>query len=231
MEFDELKSMWQARESGLANAARINTRVLDRIEAQKVRSTIRPLLLENIVVISLHTVVIAGLFVFLIYHISMIEYAVSALILLGYYFFLTINTGRQISEMRSIDQHKALISMQSSLARLRTHRLDFIRLSVLTIPAFLSFPVVIPQAIMDLNIDIFRDFNIVKQTNGAWWSVEIIATLVLIPLGFWFYQQVKPQNAHKTWVRNLINKTTGKNVQKAILYLNELEAARTREPD
>ena len=166
---------------------------------------------------------------FLFYHISDTEYAVSALLLLGYYFFLTINTGRQIRELRSIDQGKDLLAMQSSLTRLRTHRLNFIRLSVLTIPAFLSFPVVIPRALKDLNIDVFTGFDIIKQTHGTWWVAEIMACLVLIPLGAWFYLQVKPQNIHKTWVRTLIKKTTGKNVQKAILYLNELEAAKTEE--
>ena len=229
MEFDELKSMWQARESGMANTARINSRLLEEIEAQKVRSTIKPFLLENIVVISLHLVVIAGLFVFLFYHISDTEYTVSALVMIGYYFFLTVNTGRQIRELRSIDQGKDLAAMQTSLTRLRTHRLDFIRLSVLTIPAFLSFPVVIPRALNDLNIDVFTGFDIIKQTHGTWWVAEIMACLVLIPMGVWFYQQVRPQNIHKTWVRALINKTTGKNVQKAILYLNELEAAKTEE--
>ena len=229
MEFDELKSMWQARESGLANTARLNTRLLEKIEAQKVRSTIKPLLVENIVVISLHLVMIAGLFVFLFYHISDIKYAVSASVLLGYYFFLAINTGRQIREIKGIERSIDLVSMQSALTRLRAHRLDFMRLSVLTIPAFLSFPVVIPQALRDLNIDVFKGFDIIKQTHGTWWLAEIIACLVLIPLGVWFYQQVKPQNIHKTWVRNLINTIAGKNVQKAMLYLNELEAMKAQE--
>ena len=224
MELDALKSAWQAHESDLANKAKLNARLLDKIEAQKVRSTVRPLLVENMVVIIFHILTILGLFVFLIYHISDIHYAVSALVLLGYYVFLSVNTGRQIKEIKSIRRSGDVVSMQSSLTRLKTHKLDFVRLSVLTIPAFLSFPVVVPKALEDLNIKVFEGFDIISQTHGAWWLVEIITCLVLIPIGVWFYAQVKPENIHKNWVRNLINRTTGNNVHKAILYLNELEA-------
>jgi hypothetical protein len=229
MELDALKSAWQAHESDLASKAKLNARLLDKIEAQKVRSTVRPLLVENIVAMIFHLLIIIGLLVFLIYHISDIYYAVSALVLLGYYVFLSINAGRQIREIKSMGRGSDVVSMQSSLIRLTTHKLDFVRLSVLTIPVFLSFPVVIPKALEDLNIQVFKGFDIISQTHGAWWSVEIIACLVLIPLGAWFYMQVKPGNIYKNWVRNVINKTTGRNVRKAIEYLNELEALKVQE--
>ena len=130
MELDALKSAWQAHESDLANKAKLNTRLLDKIEAQKVRSTVRPLLVENMVVIIFHILTILGLFVFLIYHISDIHYAVSALVLLGYYVFLSVNTGRQIKEIKCIRRSGDVVSMQCSLTRLKTHKLDFVRLSV-----------------------------------------------------------------------------------------------------
>jgi len=224
MELDALKSAWQAHESDLASKAKLNARLLDKIEAQKLRSNVRPLLVENMVAIISHILTITGLLVFLIYHISDVHYAVSALVLLGYYLFLTVNAGRQIGEIKSIGRRSDVLSMQSSLTRLTIHKLDFVRLSVLTIPAFLSFPVVVPKALEDLNIKVFNGFDIISQTHGAWWLAEIITFLVLIPLGVWFYTQVKPENAHKNWVRNLIIKTTGRNVRQAIQYLNELEA-------
>ena len=115
MELDALKSAWQAHESDLASKAKLNARLLDKIEAQKVRSTVRPLLVENIVAIIFHILIIIGLFVFLIYHISDIHYAVSALVLLGYYVFLSVNAGRQIREIKSMDRGGDVVSMQSSL--------------------------------------------------------------------------------------------------------------------
>ena len=229
MNLDELKSLWQEGESGLAKRARLNTRLLDKIEAQNVRSTVKPLMVENVIVAVLHLLVIIGLLLFLVHHLPDIHYTGSALILLGYYFFLLVNTGRQIKELKSVGRSNDLLSLQTSLTRLRTHKLEFVRLSVLTIPAFLSFPVVVPQGLADLNIDVFNGFDIVKQTHGTWWLVEMISCLVLIPLGVWFYMQVRPENVHKNWVKNLIKRTTGKRVYKASQYLNELYAMKVHQ--
>ena len=66
-------------------------------------------------------------------------------------------------------QGSDVVSMQSSLIRLTTHKLDFVRLSVLTIPAFLSFPVVIPKALEDLNIKVFQRLR--YHQSNAWCMV------------------------------------------------------------
>jgi hypothetical protein len=113
--------------------------------------------------------------------------------------------------------------MQGSLARLKTHMLNFIRLSVLTIPAFLSFPVVVPRAFANLNMNVFRDFDIIGHTHGTWWLVQLISFSILLPLGIWFYRQVTPRSIHKKWVRHIIDTTGNKSVGKAAKYLNELE--------
>ena len=143
--------------------------------------------------------------------------------LLGYYILLFVNAYKQIKEITLIEQGNSVVNMQSALARLKTHMLDFMRISMLTIPAFLSFPVVIPKALADLNSTIFEGFNIIEQTKGDWWLVEIIVFAVMIPGGIWFYKQVAPKNIHKKWVRRIIKKASSKNVGKAVQYLNELE--------
>lgn len=223
MELDELKTMWSAHETKLEKSATLNINTLDNLISQKVKSTVKPLLIQNSVVLALHALTIVALVVFLWFNFSLLPYAVSALVLLGYYSVLFVNTFRQIIVIKSINSNSDLISMQRSLAKLKTYILDFIRLSVLTIPAFLSFPVVIPKALADLNINIFNDFDIIRQTNGSWWLAEIVTFVILIPLGIWFYKQVNPQNIHKKWVRHIINLTTNKSVAKAANYLNELE--------
>ncbi len=227
MELEELKMMWQVHETKLEKAAKLNLHILDMIQSQHVKSAIKPLLIQKSIVLALHALAIIALLIFLAFNFSRVPYAISALVLLGYYAILFVNVYKQIAEIKSINKNKDVLSMQSSLTKLKTHILDFIRLSVLTIPAFLSFPVVVPKAFADLNMNIFNDFNIIKQTNGSWWLVEIIAFSVLIPLGIWFYKQVTPQNIHKRWVRHIINTTTNKSVGKAAKYLNELEEMKT----
>lgn len=226
MEIDDLKTMWQAHETKLEKSTTFNLYTLDMIQSQRVKSAIKPLLVKNTFVLVSHTLTIVALIVFLGFNITSLPFSVSALVLLGYYVMLFINCYKQIMVIKSLDKVFDVISMQSFLTKLRVHILDFIRLSVLSIPALLSFPVVVPKALADLNINIFKDFDIVSHTNGSWWLVEIIAFTILIPVGIWFYNQVTPENIQKNWVKQLINRTTNKSVGRAVQYLNEMEKMR-----
>lgn len=223
MEIEELKTMWQLHENRLERTTRLNLHTLEMVQSHRAKSALKPLYVQNLIVLTLHSIVIIGLVLFILYHFSEAPYAISGLVLLGYYILLFINAYRQIAEINFVEQGNDVVNMQSALARLKTHMLDFMRLSVLTIPAFLSFPVVVPKALADLNSTIFEGFNIIEQTNGNWWLVEVIVFSVMIPGGIWFYKQVTPKNINKKWVRRIIEKASSKNVGKAVQYLNELE--------
>ena len=227
MEIEELKTMWRAHETKLEASTKLNLHTLDLIQSQRVKWAIKPLLIESIFALVFHSLTIIALLVFISFNISNSPYAISAFVLLGYYTILFTNSYKQIQEIRNIGKNKDVVSMQSSLTKLKMHRLDFIRISVLTIPAFLSFPVVVPKALADLNINFFDGFDIISQTNGSWWLAEILAFVVLIPIGIWFYREVTPYNIHKNWVRHLINRTTSKSVGKAAQYLNEIKEINT----
>jgi len=224
MEIDELKTMWQAHETKQEESIKLNLHTLDMIQSQRVKSAMKPLLIKNIITLVFHILTIIALLVFFAFNISNVPYAISALVLLGYYALLFVNCYKQIMEIKNMARNRDVVSMQSSLAKLYMHILDFIRISVLTIPALLSFPVVVPKAFADLNMKFFNGFDIIKHTNGTWWLAEILAFAILIPLGIWFYKQVTPYNIHKNWVRNIIHRTTNRSVGKAIQYLNEMEA-------
>ena len=70
MELDELKSMWQAREASMEKSAKLNTQLLDKIESRKIQSILKPLLVQNQIVLVSHILFIAGLLIFFVYHIS-----------------------------------------------------------------------------------------------------------------------------------------------------------------
>jgi len=225
MELEDIKEMWQAHEAKIEKTTALNLHTLEMIQSHKVRSVIKPLLVKNMIVLVLHALTIIALLVFLIFNFSQLPYAVSAIVLIGYYVLLYINQYRQVKELWLIRETSDVVTMQTALTKLKTHILHFMKFSVLTIPAFLSFPVVVPKAFADLNMNVLRGFDMVKQTNGEWWHIEIITFAVLIPLGIWFYTQVTPKNMHKKWVRKIImyNKGANKTVNKAVQYLNELE--------
>jgi hypothetical protein len=229
MELDELITMWQANEEKINKAVQLNVKTLELVLAQKVKSALKSLLLQRIVELSFHSIAIILFLVFLVYNIGQLPYALSAIALVVFYGFLFMNCYRQIQIIRSIDNNKNIVSMQQSLMSIQTHLLNFIRLTVLCIPTFLSYPVVVSKAFTDLNITIFGDFDLVKRTNGSWWYAELVAYLILIPLGVWFYRQVSIKNIQKPWVARVIRRSSSARVTKAIEYLNELDNLKTAE--
>ena len=227
MELDELITIWQANDAKIVKAVQLNLKTLDLIISQKVKSALKSLLWQRIIELSFHSIALILLFAFLINNINQLSYALSAIALVAFYSFMFINCLKQIQIITSIENNKNIVSMQTSLMKIQTHLLHFIRLSVLCIPTFLSYPIVVSKAFSDLNITVFGDFDVVKKTNGTWWYAEIITYLVLIPLGLWFYKQVTTKNIHKAWVARIIKKSSSTRVAKAIEYLNELGDLKT----
>ena len=94
---------------------------------------------------------------------------------------------------------------------------------VLFIPTFLAYPVIITKVIRDFNIKALADFDIISKSNGSWWIVEMMALIILVPLGIWFYKEINYKNIDKNWVRNFIQKSSGTRVTKALEFLKELQ--------
>lgn len=224
---DELTTIWQEQYEKITKAVKFNSKTLDSILSQKVKSALKSLLWQRIIELSFHSIALVLLFAFLIYNINQLPYALSAIALIAFYIFIFINCLKQILIITSIENNKSILSKQKSLMKIQTHLLNFTRLSVICIPAFLSYPIVVSKAIADLNITVFGDFDILEITNGSWWNVVLITYIVLIPLGFWFYKDVNIKNIHKAWVALIIKKSSSPRVAKAIEYLNELENLKT----
>jgi len=164
-----------------------------------------------------------GLFIFFMYHITELPYAASALVLLLYYVYLTVNCIQQIKAIRNVEECTDIVGKQTALAELNTHILHYPRLSIISIPIFLSFPVVVMKALIDLKLNYFNGLDIITHTQGKWWTVELIVYTLFIPAGIWFYLLVKPSNMHKPWVRNIIRRVSSKKVFKAARFLEELQ--------
>lgn len=58
MELSELKSIWQAYDNKLERSLKLNLHCLELIQAQKVKSKLRPLLWQRVIEIVFHSVVI-----------------------------------------------------------------------------------------------------------------------------------------------------------------------------
>ena len=223
MELDELKANWQSNNEKLEKSLRFNEQNIELIRAKKVASKLKPLYLQRMIECIFHSIAIVLLLCFLVSHIAELPYAMSALALLVFYVTTLVNAIKQISLIRKIDFNQDLATMQSSLVILQTHIVDYAKLAVLFIPTFLAYPVILTQVIKDFNIKALAEFDIIEKSNGAWWTLELVGLIVLIPLGVWFYKEVTYKNIGRKWVKNFIEKSSGKRVAGALEFLKELQ--------
>ena len=224
MELNEIKSMWQAYDSKLEKSLKLNLHCLELIQVQKVKSKLAPLFLHRIIELSFHALAIILLAAFLYNNLSQFAYAASAIVLIGFYVVLFVNCLKQIYIIRQMDYGNDIVSIQSSLVMLQTNLLNHARLAVVGIPTLLAYPVVVSKAIKDLNLQAYVNFDIIAQSNGNWWTAQLFASMVLIPMGIWFYREVSYKNIHKQWVKHVIQIYTGTRVAKAFEFLKELDS-------
>jgi hypothetical protein len=226
MELDVLKTMWQSNDAKLEKVLKINEQGIELVKTQKVASKLTPLYWQRVIECIFHVIAIVLLVSFLFKNFTEFPYAVSAVALLAFYVTTLINAFRQIRLIKNMDFSSNLADMQSSLVVLQTHVVNYAKLAVLFIPSFLAYPVILTKVIKDFNIKSLADFDIIAKSNGSWWTLELVALFILVPLGIWFYREVSYKNIDKTWVKNFIQKSSGVRVAKALAFLKELQGLR-----
>src|SRR5436190_7759083 len=224
MELDELKTMWLSNDEKLEKRLRLNEQNIELIQAQKVASKLTPLYRQRVIECIFHSIAIVLLIGFLYKNISQFPYAMSAIALSAFYITTLINAFRQINLIKDMDVNKDLVTMQSSLVMLQTHIINYAKLTILFIPTFLAYPAIFTKVIKDYDIKALADFDIIAKSNGSWWTLEMVAFIILIPLGIWFYKEVTYKNMDKKWVRNFIQKSSGTRVAKALEFMKELQS-------
>ena len=223
MELDELKTMWLSNDAKLDKRLKLNEQNIELIQTQKVASKLTPLYRQRVIECIFHSIAIVLLVGFLFKNIFQLPYAISAIALLAFYLTTFVNAIKQINLIKNMDFNKDLATMQSSLVLLQTHIINYAKLAILFIPTFLAYPTIITKVIKDFDIKALADFDIIAKSNGSWWTLELVALIILVPLGIWFYKEVTYKNMDKKWVKNFIQKSSGTRVTKALEFLKELQ--------
>ena len=223
MELDELKTMWLSNDAKLDKRLKLNEQNIELIQTQKVASKLTSLYRQRVFECIFHSAAIVLLIGFLFKNITEFPYAVSAIALLAFYVTTFISAIKQINLIKNMDFNKDLATMQSSLVMLQTHVINYAKLTVLFIPSFLAYPTILTKIIKDFDIKALADFDIIAKSNGSWWTLELVALIILVPLGIWFYNEVTYKNMDKKWVKNFIQKSSGARVAKALEFLKELQ--------
>ena len=214
MELVEILEIWKAYDVKLEKALKLNQRCLEMIQAQKVKSKLRPLLWQRVIEISVHVIVIFWLIIFFSNNLFHWQHAVSAIVLIAFFLICFVNGVKQIITIKQLDYSDNVVTIQSSLVMLQTHIADYVRLTFLCMPTYLAYPIIAFKA--------FANFDIVSKLSVNWWTAQLFFTIAITPFCIWLYGQVSYKNIHKKWVRFVIKKATNMSVAKALKFTQEL---------
>jgi len=215
MELSELKSIWEAYDTKLEKSLKLNLHCLQMIQSQKVRSKLKPLLWLRIAEVILHAIVIIWLAGFFIKNISVLQYVLSASVLILFFGIAFANGVKQIIILTEINNNEDILTIQKKLSILQSHIVDYVRLTFLGIPTYLAYPII--------GFKELANFNIVS-INHNWWIAQFVFTIIIIPICIWVYNQVTYRNIHKKWVKFIIEMSLGSSVTKAMQFIKELDA-------
>jgi hypothetical protein len=224
MELNEVMPLWEMYDKKLEEAVKLNQRFIQLIEAEKVKSSLAPLFWRRIAEAILQSGWMLLLVVFLVNNFFHPAYAVSAIVLIAFFVVAFINSVKQLIIIKRMDYSSDIVTIQGSLAMLQANNLKYARMVILFIPACLAFPVVFFRAMQDFHVRAFENIDFITLAGGHWWTAQLAATLSLIPLGIWCYTQLSYRNMHKKWVRDFIERSSGRRVRKALEFMKELHS-------
>lgn len=210
----ELKDIWKDHDSILERSMKLNIFCVEKIQTQRSKSKLRPLLFLRITEAILIIIFANFLSAFLENSFSNINYAVplSLLIIFSLYsLYLCIS---QIIIILRINFSHDIIDIQKKLALLQTHILDYFRLSFIAIPFWLLYPLI--------GIYILSDAGSLDSMSQNWLFANLIFGLIVSVFCIYAYTQISYKNIHKRWVRFFIRNAGGKSVTEASEFLKDI---------
>ncbi|HMQ69354.1 MAG TPA: hypothetical protein PKA90_10340, partial [Ignavibacteria bacterium] len=215
METTDIKNIWKSHDNLLERSMRLNILCIETIQSQKSKSELKPLLFLRIFEAAVHIVIALFLGSFLKDVFSNINIAILLGAVLLFVIYSLILCIRQIAIIIQINYSESVTDIQQKLSVLQTHVLDYFKLVFLVIPFWFVYPI--------LGLYLFASTDIMSALPSAWWTGNIIVSIIFIFFSIYAYTQISYKNINKRWVRFFIKNAGGKSVEKAMEFLNVIE--------
>lgn len=210
----ELKDIWKDHDSILERSMKLNIFCVEKIQTQRSKSKLRPLLFLRITEAIVTIIISYFLSSFLENSFSNINYAVPLSLLIVFSLYSLYLCISQIIIILRINFSHDIIDIQKKLALLQTHILDYFRLSFIVIPFWLLYPLI--------GIYIFSESGSLDSMSQNWIFTNLIFGLIVSVFCIYAYTQISYRNIHKRWVRFFIRNAGGKSVTEASEFLKEI---------
>lgn len=213
IDLDNIESIWSKKKS-LIEETSIN------FEAAKTQKTNESKLkLKSYFWLNLFSLITSV--IFSIYTISFaVEYYVntplflSATIISVWLVYLMLGAIIQIKKQFSLDYSKGVIEVQQDLISLHLSAVKLLRRSLLIIPFYFSFMLVLAKSVFGVELYAIAD--------ASWLLFNLLLTMFFVVITFYLYRRLQPKYIDSTLVKTLIN-GSGSQALEAAKNFNDIQ--------
>jgi lysylphosphatidylglycerol synthetase-like protein (DUF2156 family) len=214
MEETNFVLLWKEHYQKIDQSLTINKRLLRETTNQKAQSALRALIrfkAGGIVAAVLYLALLGAVLV-----VAFVNYSAAAnyfIVSIGAIFLINVKALadyiKHIIWINRIDYSGSISAIQQQLTKLQLSTYQHTRVMFLQLPFWTTF---------------FLSSKWFPQTVGwGYIVIQVLVTGLFTLLAYWLYKNITVQNAHKKWVRILINGSGEKRVAKALEFYHEIE--------
>ena len=206
--------LWKEHYEKIDQSLAINKQLLKEATNQKAQSALRSVIWlksGGIVIGILYLILLAAaLFVAFVHYSGAANYFI---ISIGAIFLINLKALfdyiKHIIWINNIDYDGSITVIQQQLTKLQLSMYRHTRVMFLQLPFWTTF---------------YLNGNWFPQTVGwGYVVIQLLVTGLFTYWAYWFYKNLRVQNAHKKWVQMIIKGAGEKRVAKALAFYNEIE--------
>ncbi len=215
MELDQLKDTWAAYHEKLDRQLHLNQRILREMKLDKVRLSMRGLVITQTVGAIIVFLLIVSLNGFIANYFTLSAPTISAAILSGFAIVMLIGIIGQIIIVQTIDYSKSVIEIQHRLEVVKRHNLRYFQITMLSAPFYMTY--------IFLGVYLLTGVDFYLHANPDWFVANLLfsgATLVGV---LWFNYEIGRKPPRYRWAKKLVENIGGKGVVAGLSFLQELK--------
>jgi len=213
-----IHQMWNAENP--QTEIKIDFSELKSRNSRKAKIAFNLLIIRRLVEIALFVFFAQFLIRFLLNYGNEIQYALSGFSLLIFVIIGIFGNIGEIILIKKLDFSEDILTFQAKLERIKAYSLKILRVMLLSFPLYFAYIVIGFKAALN--------FDVVSNFNQNWLLGNIIFSILLVPISIWLFRKINLKSQSK-WVKNLINDNGGKQIEKAMSFLNEIDSFKKTE--
>jgi hypothetical protein len=212
LELDEFKQKWAELDRKLDVTIRLNRQVLNAAKLNQTRSSLKRLALYLGIELAMWVAIIGALGNFIYEHISVPQFALSAIALDVYSIGMVVLLGRQITAALQIDYGEPIAVIQKQIEALRVGRIRAIQWAVLAgLVVWVAFLIVVCK--VAFGVDIYEP---------AWIWSNVAFGVAMIPLAVWVSKKFSDRMDRSPFIQGIMRSLAGYNLNAAADFLATL---------